>query len=242
MSENKKELTKEEIGRRLYQCLLALIRHADWIGEPYKKADYEFKDLELLNEVYLCACAGIAADRVIGAAASDGTAEECISKIRNIRQEYMTEKIKREYDEKTQRLENILRKLRKENNEIKKQAEAMRKELEDQVPRQKKKTEQSDRRESDGRTEDMTRVIVIREEATPKKFPWTKRENRENPVTAYIEQLIQDKVYTGEQIGYILDCIEEGVPLDTIKSFASPKLPVDVMKRLRAMGEKKEEK
>lgn len=55
----------------------------------------------------------------------------------------------------------------------------------------------------------------------------------------FVEELLEDG-YSSEQLGYILDCMEDGADPEEIKRFASPKLPVELMRRLRMM-EKKEE-
>jgi len=48
-----------------------------------------------------------------------------------------------------------------------------------------------------------------------------------------------EKGYSTEQLDYFLDCMEEGMTLEDVQKFASPKLPVELMQRLRMLEERK---
>lgn len=64
---------------------------------------------------------------------------------------------------------------------------------------------------------------------------------KEKSVPDYVEELLEAGYDTG-QIDYILSLIESGMSIKAIQKFASPKLPVDVMRRLKALEQQKEEK
>lgn len=66
-------------------------------------------------------------------------------------------------------------------------------------------------------------------------FPW---ERKRGPAD-FIEKLLEVG-YSNEQLDYLLDCMEEGLPIEEIERFSSPKLPVEVMRRLRRLEERKE--
>lgn len=67
------------------------------------------------------------------------------------------------------------------------------------------------------------------------RLPWKK----EKKLAEFIEKLL-DAGYSKEQLDYLLDCLEEGVPIEKLEKFSSPKLPVEVMQRLRSLEERKE--
>lgn len=64
---------------------------------------------------------------------------------------------------------------------------------------------------------------------------------KEKSVPDYVEELLEAG-YDTEQIDYILSCVEEGMGIRDIKKFASPKLPVSVMRRLQVLEQQKEQK
>ena len=66
------------------------------------------------------------------------------------------------------------------------------------------------------------------------------RRKREKTIPEYLADRMEEG-YSQEQISYLLDCLEEGLTAAEIQKFASPKLPVDLMQRLRLMEEKKAE-
>lgn len=67
------------------------------------------------------------------------------------------------------------------------------------------------------------------------RFSW----KRQKEPAEFIEKSIQEG-YSNEQLEYLLDCMEEGLSVEKIERFASVKLPVDVMRRLRSLEERKE--
>ncbi len=58
-----------------------------------------------------------------------------------------------------------------------------------------------------------------------------KKENQRRSVTAFLTKLVEEG-YTARQMDYLLGCLEDGLSMEQIKQFASPKLPVEVMQRL----------
>lgn len=62
---------------------------------------------------------------------------------------------------------------------------------------------------------------------------WLRRKERSK--ASYIERLLKEG-YDTEQLDFLLDCIEEGMTESEIQQFASPKLPVRVMQRLKSIG------
>ncbi len=75
-----------------------------------------------------------------------------------------------------------------------------------------------------------------------KCFPgWKEKEKergqQEEHMTDYVERLLKEG-YDTDQLDFLLDCMEEGLTAKEIQRFASPKLPVKVMRRLKMIGEK----
>ncbi len=81
------------------------------------------------------------------------------------------------------------------------------------------------------------------ETETPKTGPadFFKRfcRSREHKITKYVEALAAQG-YEKEQMEFLLDCMEEGMDIDEIRQFASPALPVHVMRRLKELSKRKE--
>lgn len=67
------------------------------------------------------------------------------------------------------------------------------------------------------------------------RFPWEKKKGPAD----FIEKSLEAG-YSNEQLEYLLDCMEEGLQVEEIERFSSPKLPVEVMRRLRSLEERKE--
>ena len=72
-------------------------------------------------------------------------------------------------------------------------------------------------------------------EQKPKKKMDFLLRRKERSRVRYIECLLKEG-YDTEQLDFLLDCIEEGMTKDEIQQFASPKLPVRVMQRLKSIG------
>ncbi len=70
-----------------------------------------------------------------------------------------------------------------------------------------------------------------------RRFPWKRKEP---PLRVFIERKISEG-FSGENLDFILTCIEEGMSQKEIDEVASPKLPVEVMQRLKELNQRKGE-
>lgn len=62
-----------------------------------------------------------------------------------------------------------------------------------------------------------------------------RKPRREKEGRDFIEIFLNDKEYSQEQRDYLLRCLEEGDSVRDIRGFASPKLTVEMMQRLRSL-------
>lgn len=60
--------------------------------------------------------------------------------------------------------------------------------------------------------------------------------NQRKSVTAFLTRMVEEG-YTTQQMDYLISCVEDGLDVKEIEAFASPKLPVEVMRRLRWLKE-----
>ena len=70
---------------------------------------------------------------------------------------------------------------------------------------------------------------------------WIKK-RRQTEVKHFIDIYIKNENLSDEQKDFLLTCLEEGMPTSEVAEFASPNLSLDVMRRLKKMKLRKEEK
>lgn len=249
MEEEKKEPEKRRSAPGTgEQYLIALIKCAEWVPRSYKQlAEKNKANPEILKELYLCACDGIPVEKAMEAMEKNPPE----GALRFLRHKHIVNLSQGDYvaeltdiKETTSTLERDVKQMYEVLNHIA-----------DHVPNFDGMFPE-DGQEQQLSHENQPKAATSQEEAAehipitknvPKsgtqkirkmiQLPWIKKKG----ISDFIEKLINDG-YSTEQIDYLLDCIEDGMELDSIKKIASPKLPVDVMKRLRILEERKENK
>lgn len=209
-----KQERKKTESAKAEKYMAALIWFADWIPDGYKKLAVNNQgDVEILKGLYLCACDGVPVELAAEVLEND-SAEELTAV----------------------RMEHIAGSLPE------KQAQQ---DPGENVP-------DSGTQEPEGQHLDATMYSELSEhighsdvkQNVPKSgtgnlqkkrnlFFWRKRN-----MVRYIERLLAEG-YDTNQMNFLLDCIEDGLTAAEIREFASPKLPVDVMWRLKMIEEKK---
>lgn len=232
------------------QYLDALIRCADWVPTPYKKlAALNKARPEVMKELYLCACDGIPAEK----------AEEAQEKrppegaLRFLRRKYIQNETMGDYTEELTSIKATASYLEKE---VKQMSETLQ-HIADHVPNfdamfpervllQEKSETEDDKlqeKEDDKLQEKEDDELQETEEKTDSglqkiKKKWAARKKQKG-ISYFMEEMME-KGYGTEQVDYLLTCLEEGLSVEQIRKFASPKLPIDVMQRLRMLEERKE--
>lgn len=231
------------------QYLLALIKCADWVGRPYKQlAEKNRTNTEALKELYLCACDGIPVEK----------AEEALKKnppegaLRFLRRKHIENLALGNYSEElsgikktTSTLEHDVKTMsdmlthivshvpdfdamfpeRSSGEREEKMRESMERETETEPPDPKEEKEQGKEN--------------ILESGLQKIREWSKAKRRKKGRIPEFMGGLLEKGYSMEQLDYFLDCMEEGMTLEEIQKFASPKLSVELMRRLRMLEERK---
>lgn len=230
------------------EYLYAMIRCAEWVSDDYKKLAEKSKgNLEILKELYLCACDGVPVEKAQGALEKKRAPEKILYALRK---KFLEEKFSEGYEEeiygirkKAAKLELDVKRMKEEVNDI---AERM-PTLESAFPEQ----ESQEIKPTDSRTEDVRDNASdnVEQEQSQTDVPESgthdtqkiKRPQgrffRIKSRRSYIENLLSAG-YDNKQLTYLLDCLESGMTPNEIEKIASPKLPVEVMERLRRMEEK----
>lgn len=230
------------------EYLYAMIRCAEWVSDDYKKLAEKSKgNLEILKELYLCACDGLPIEKAQGALEKKRAPEKVLYALRK---KFLEEKFSEGYEEeihgirkKAAKLELDVKRMKEEVNDI---AERM-PTLETAFPEQ----ELQEIKPMESRTEDVrdTTADNMKQEQSQEDVPESgthdavKRKRLQRGFVgkksrrSYIENLLSDG-YDNKQLTYLLDCLEGGMTPNEIEKIASPKLPVEVMERLRRMEEK----
>lgn len=244
------------------QYLVALIKCAGWVEQPYKELALENLDnIDFLKELYLCACDGVPVEK-IREALTKKTPELVL---RFLRKKYMEEIA---ISNSSERLDMIVERTAFLEKEVKEVSEALGRiggqlpDMEELFPREDTgkppaslQLPEKEVREYVEKTEDPAPEPDLpgRAKKRGKVFlGWLKDKfqkeifaKKDISISDYIEELL-DGGYSADQLDYLLDCLEDGVMPEEIRSFASPAFPVEIMMRLRSMAEgqkqKKEEK
>lgn len=250
------EETKKRPGAGEY--LYALIRCASWVPDEYKKLADESRDkTEILKELYLCACEGVPAEKAKEALGKKRTPEKVLHAIRR---KYLEESLITDYEDeiygirkKASTLERDVKKMKEEVSDIIERMPT----LESAFPNdtieepEPKKLNLPEKNMVDSKVPDVETYRTTENEGqfmpqknvpkfgTKKKSWW--KGNWKNLFGAktkrnYIEHLLEAG-YDNTQLTYLLDCLESGMTPDAIEKIASPKLPVEIMERLRQMDE-----
>lgn len=246
------------------QYLAALIKCADWVARPYKQlAEKNRANTEVLKELYMCACDGVPAEKAIEAQKKNppegalrflrrkhietmalGNYSDELSGIREI-----TSTLEREIRMMSDMLTHIVNHVPNFDamfpEEQRQMQEREKEDYENPAQEQRQYEEpvrDPDTKQSEERVKEHKMHIKgsVLEAGIQKIRGWKKvRKPRRKRIPDFMGELLDDG-YSSEQLDYILDCMEDGADLEDIKRFASPKLPVDLMRRLRMLEERKE--
>lgn len=241
------------------QYLQALIKIADWVPEAYKKLAVQHKaDPEAVKELYLCACDKVPAEKAMEALEKKPPGNA----LKFIRRKLLEDAATSGYGEE---LADVRRTAAALEQELKQMAEDIEQlsnhmpsfdDMFPDIPAQKNEEREGEKGKREPPAEGVTEDSPAGED-TPVKKEWKKwkrsprRKNvpesgtkkrrlpwhRSRRISVYIEQLLEDG-YESDQMDFLLDCIEDGMDITEIREFASPRLPVHVMKRLRDLKER----
>lgn len=233
------------------QYLAALMKCADWISTDYKSLAAEnMADVEFLKELYMCACDGVPVELAIGARKEwDPQAALHLVRMACIRDAVT---VRGQDDEEEKRnmgfAEPGFFAMFPEN-----QGELLRPREED--PFSGKEEGNLARKAEERPYGDVSEKELRQEE----RFPWggkfqegryignflRKMAGRDRgmkvkgkKITRFMEECLNEG-YDKEQLEYFLECMEKGMTPREIKRAASPKLPVEVMRRLHELERRK---
>lgn len=221
------------------QYLLALIKCADWVSEPYKQlAEKHRADTEFLKELYLCACEGIPIERTVEV---QGASNPQMA-LKTVRHSYL-ETDTDEYKEEMSGLKGMAAVLEKEVRQM----SGVLRHIADNIPNFDSLFPEEEPLPFDSSPMELPLLekqqkpskAVAEDFKTLKeaKNRWFSRAKKRE-TAGFVEGLLEAG-YSTEQLEYILDCMEEGLSVKEIQRFISPKLPAKVMRRLRLLEEKK---
>lgn len=256
---------KETKQNKACQYLYAVIKEADWIDEEYKKFAEKYKKTEApLIELYLCICDKVSLD-VLQLVELNEPVEEAFRECRrkhlesgfmkkysnDIRQiKHIATATEKEVKNMSGTVKHIADNIptfeemfmqpaaNKDQDEPQKQKKSSRKEMQkekEQIEVQSEKLEQLNEPVENEQ-------CLIASKKTP-RTSFEKFLDKPNSIFSryrkkrpgkYIEALVKEG-YSVEQIDFILDCMEAGDSIREIEEFASPKITVELMKKLRNM-------
>lgn len=195
--------------------LAALLQLADWVSVDYKRLVNKAIPVESLRAIYLCACDGISVDDVKKALAKKDAVVE-LSKLRDEQlQLHIAQKYEEELAELQLRVQQAEEKIIEQEHKLK------------NVPKFGTKRITAAHKENIFKTDANTKKTKCSRE---KRFGFHRRSNS---AMLFLSGIVKD--YNAEQLEFIVDCIEEGVPINCIRKFISPVLPVSVMERLKRL-------
>lgn len=205
------------------QYLRALFVAAEWIPEEYRGLASGLTQ-EVLRELYMCACEGVP-EKKAKEALEKKNQEKALHHLRlKIIEEEALSESTLNLNDLMKRTEGFEKEIHDMAQTISQIAAAQGPTIQEVFPEEKEETQQP-KAESKEKPE-----ISLPEKASEKQgFIFSiKRKGQKH----FVEKMFSEG-YSNDQISFILDCIEEGLSEKQIKSFASPKLPVDIMIRLK---------
>lgn len=243
------------------QYLYAVIKEADWIEEEYKQFAEKYKKTEeTLIELYLCISDKVSLDVLELVELNEDVAEA----FRECRRNHLEAEFLKKYSRDIRQIKYIATATEREV----KQMSGTVKQIADNIPtfeemfmqpventgnEDAKETKKSTKKTAK-KTDDVIPKKEVVEELKPQVYESSSENTiksvlpKQNPITAilkkrspakYIESLVKEG-YSKEQIEFILECLEDGDSIREVKEFASPKIEVELMRKLRKM--KKENK
>lgn len=227
-----------------YRYLYAAIQTADWINNDYRKMTDKYReDNAALKELFLCICDNVPIDILQIAELSQPVDEA----FRRCRLKYLESDFLKKYTVATEHeMKNMSDTVKYiaediptfdelfDENELKKTQDIKGNIKEESTP-------PFDIEQNDMDTE----VKVSETRSKPMKDNWFKKKinaimakflkkPQKKPSDIVLDMLAKN--YSNEQIEYILSCIiDEGMSEKEIERFADPRIPVDVMRKLKEM-------
>lgn len=236
------------------QYLMTAFSKAEWIPAEYKQLSGSCKDNPLaLRELYLCACDKVSIEAV-RMAISNQPIEENLKKVRNKHFENKYLDMHKFYvNELTETVDALRKEIGTVSSAAKKFTETIPslEELFSNVPNgldgyriqelMDKKIQSVDEDVKIKTTHTLQEENIDTNVKLENKDSLSKRNNffsslfdKKIRPAEFLEHLYKEN-YSGEQINYIISCIEEGLSEKEIKTFISPKFDVDTMRRLRKL-------
>ena len=249
------------------QYLGALFTCASWISPAYKEMAEKAKGkLEVLKELYLCSCDGVSEEKALETLDKDNP--EVM--LRFIRQKCVEERATKGYEEELKEIRKAAALVRHEMQDMKEKMDAITEKVPSiavmfpeeepvkdaveqpvepvkEIIRKKEQVSSENEKEQLAVPESGTNVVAEKEQGVKKwkakihKTFSTLLKSRTESIHKYVESLLEEG-YTDEQLSFLLDCLEDGDTPEQIRKYASPKLPVEVMKRLKMMEEREDKK
>lgn len=202
---------KKELSMRY---LAALIQYADWVPEDYKKLMTKNSPVELLKELYLCACDNVPLKKV--QEAQNG--KDSVNALRKVRYEYLRELVEKGYE---QELKELRKRITTAEAKIVEQEHKLQNVPKFGTVHQEEKIQSH---VSEKVSEEKNSLFIHNQ-----KRGYFRRRSK-SPVV-FLSEIVD--TYSTEQLQFIMDCIEEGISVQDIRAFISPVLPVEVMQRLK---------
>lgn len=238
------------------QYLGALFKCASWISPAYKEMAEKAKGkLEVLKELYLCSCDGVSEEKALETLDKDNP--EVM--LRFIRQKCVEERATKGYEEELKEIRKAAALVRHEMQDMKEKMDVITEKVPSiaamfpeeepvkEIIRKKELVSSENEKEQLAVPESGTNVVTEKEQGVKKwkdkihKTFSTLLKSRTESIHKYVESLLEEG-YTDEQLSFLLDCLEDGDTPEQIRKYASPKLPVEVMKRLKMMEEREDKK
>lgn len=254
--------TQEKPPAQGEQYFMAAFKLAEWIPKQYKNLAAQYKSVEIWKELYLCACDGVPVEKAAEAMQKnppDGA-------LAFVRQKHLENVLFRSYEQELSSIKETTSSL---EQEVRTMSQTLT-HLAEHVPQLDAMFPETDVPESGTQQDSAQTVPPVNtpekkaetvEEAEKnkpgdgriekKEHPalsgmqgfgiWKKIKQKKDNISAYLEKCLKEG-YSSEQLEYLLDCMEDGMSIPELERIASPQLPVDMMRRLRMMEERKENK
>lgn len=229
------QVEKEAESNQAPEYLFAAFMEADWIDEKYKSFGEKFrKEPKIIRELYLCACDGVDINMLHMAE----TKEPIENSFRGCRKRHLEERFLAGYTDDLNALKVIsnamvseVKKVSQKVTHIAEHIPSMEEMFTQTEPPKESVNEQQEKIINKVPVADRIEVSVKHEKPS---FMSNFREGffRLKRPAKYVEKLVSEG-YSEEQIAFILDCLESGDKIKDIEAFASPKITVELMKKLR---------
>ena len=225
--------------------LMAAFNKGEWIPAEYKCASTECRqNPKAFCELYLCACDRVPIELVRMAIAN----EPMEANLRKVREQYLEKKYRDTQHSIINELAELVDTLQTKVISITDAQKLLKEDVDEidemfaQEPSAEQKGKSMDDASENLRFLEKEREEFEKTEVTSSKI--LKSGDRKNgnvfsflfkkrfSATALLNELYKND-YSKEQIDYVVECIEEGLNEKEIRTFISPKLDVDTMKRLR---------